>query len=155
MAGEKQHTTNGRLYSIFKTVGERMNIQNIPGSLNDLQRFAEAYEKNNVVLTETNHAVGKATINIVKGWMPFFLRPFVLPVMNCLLDTNMLTALGYATPPSFLKVLVNGAMKIRALGLRKITFKRYPSFVTTERNRTYPKGYEIRQLGPENLVKRL
>jgi len=154
--GWRKTTYNERqaLFYFFKTVGERMNIQNIPASLTDLQRFAEAYEKNNVVLTETNHAVGNATINIVKGWMPFFLRPFVLPVMKCLLDTNMLTALGYATPPSLLKVLVNGAMKIRALALRKITFKRYPSFVTTEKNRTYPKGYEIRQLGPENLLKK-
>ena len=70
-------------------------------------------------------------------------------------DTNMLTALGYATPPSLLKVLVDGAMKIRALALQKITFKRYPSFVTTEKNRTYPKEYEIRQLGPPKPGKRI
>jgi len=82
--GWRKTTYNERqaLFYFFKTVGERMNIQNIPGSLNDLQTFAAGYEKNNVVLTETNHAVGNATINIVKGWMPFFLRPFVLPVMK-------------------------------------------------------------------------
>ena len=44
-------------------------------------------------------------------------------------------------------------MRVRAFGLRKITFKKYPSFVTIEKNRTYPKGYEITKLGPENLVK--
>ena len=69
-------------------------------------------------------------------------------------DTNMLTALGYATPPSLLRVLVNGAMKMRALALQKITFKDIP-FVTTEKNRTYPKEYEIRQLGPPKPGKRI
>ena len=87
--------------------------------------------------------------------MPFFAKPFVLPVMKCLLDDSMLRALGYSTPSPLLKSVVKGAMKLRALGLRKITFKKYPSFVTTEYNRTYPKGYEIDELGPENLVKKI
>ena len=52
-------------------------------------------KKTMLYLAETNHAVGNATVNIVKGWMPFFARPFVLPVMKCLLDKNMLKALGY------------------------------------------------------------
>ena len=155
--GWRKTTENERqaLFYFFKAVGERMNIKNIPGSLNDLEKFVEEYEKNNFIAVETNHAVGNATVNIVKGWMPFFARPFVLPVMKCLLDKNMLKALGYSAPPSLLKVLVNGAMRVRAFGLRKITFKKYPSFVTIEKNRTYPKGYEIMKLGPENLVKKI
>jgi hypothetical protein len=51
--------------------------------------------------------------------------------------------------------MVKGAMKLRGFFLRGISFKKYPSFVTTEYNRTYPKGYEIEKLGPENLVKKL
>ena len=155
--GWRKTTGNERqaLFYFFKAVGERMNIKDIPGSLNDLEKFVEVYEKNNVALVETNHAVGNATVDIVKGWMPFFARPFVLPVMKCLLDKNMLKALGYTAPPSLLKILVNGAMRVRAFSLRKITFKKYPSFFTIEKNRTYPKGYEITKLGPENLVKKI
>ena len=155
--GWRKTTENERqaLFYFFKAVGERMSIKNIPASLSDLKKFVEEYEKNNVVLVETNQAVGNATVNIVKGWMPFFAKPFVLPVMKCLLDKSMLKALGYTAPPSFLKVLVEGAMRVRAFGLRKITFKKYPSFVTIEHNRTYPKGYEIKKLGPENLVKKI
>ncbi len=150
MANERQ-----ALFLFFKAVGERMNIKNIPGSLNDFEKFIEEYERKNFVPEETNHAVGNATVNIVKGWMPFFIRPMVLSVMKCLLDKNMLKALGYSQPPSVLKAMVHSAMRVRAFFLRKITFKKYPSFVTTEKNRTYPKGYEIGQLGPENLVKKL
>ena len=62
-----------------------MNIKNIPGSLDELERFVEEYEKQNFEPLETNHAVGNATVNIVKGWMPFFAKPFVFPVMKSLL----------------------------------------------------------------------
>jgi hypothetical protein len=155
--GWRKTTVNERqaLFYFFKAVGERMNIKNIPASLDDFERFVEEYERKNFVPEETNHAVGNATVNIVKGWMPFFAKPFVLPVMKCLLDENMLRSLGYSLPPSFLRMTVNAAMRLRAFGLRKISFKKYPSFVTTEKNRTYPKGYEIRQLGPENLANKI
>ena len=155
--GWRKTTENERqaLFHFFKAVGERMNIKNIPASLNGLGQFVDDYKKNNVFFIETNRAVGNATVNIVKGWMPFFARPFVLPVMKCLLPKSMLAALGYTTPPTLLKTLVNGCMRIRALALRIITFKKYPSFVTIERNRTYKKGYEIMKLGPDNLVKKI
>lgn len=142
------------LYYFFKVVGERMNIRNIPDSLEAFQTFVEDYERKYFVCTDTNHAVGNATINIVKGWMPFFAKPFVLPVMKCLLDERMLAALGYTKPSPALKTVVNAAMRLRALSLRKITFKNYPTFVSTEKNRTYPKGYEIRQLGPDNIIRK-
>jgi hypothetical protein len=130
-----------------------MNIQHIPSSLNDFEKWVRTYESENVVAEKTNTEVGNATVNIVKGWMPFFAKPFVFPVMKCLLDEDMLKALGYTKPSAVLKSFVNAAMKLRAFALRKISFKKYPSFVTTEKNRTYPKGYDIEQLGPGNLVK--
>jgi hypothetical protein len=126
--GWRKTTENERqaLFYFFKAVGERMNIKNIPGSLNDLEKFIEEYEKNNVVLVETNHAVGNATVNIVKGWMPFFARPFVLPVMKCLLDKNMLKALGYPAPASLLEVLVNGAIEQEHSFFKKSLLKSIP-----------------------------
>lgn len=155
--GWRKTTLNEReaLFYFFKAVGERMNIKDIPNSLDEFAQFVEAYEKTNFIPVETNTAVGNATINIVKGWMPFFAKPLVLPVMKCLLDEKMLAALGYSTPSSLLKPMVLASMKLRAWSLRKISFKKYPSFVTTEYNRTWPKGYSINQLGPENIVKKI
>ena len=155
--GWRKTTNNEReaLFYFFKEVGHRMNIKNIPGSLADFETFVREYESKNFVFRQSNLAVGNATIEIVKGWMPFFAKPFVLPVMKCLLDETMLKALGYTPAPPVLKILVRGAMKLRALGLRKITFKNYPSFVSTEPNRTYKHGYKIEQLGPEHLIKKL
>lgn len=140
------------LFYFFSEVAKRMHIQNIPGSLKGFETFVQGYERTNFILQETNTWVGNATVNIVKGWMPFFAKPFVLPVMKCLLDDNMLKALGYSKPPVVLQKIVYSAMRLRAFGLKKITFKKYPSFITTEKNRTYPYGYEIEQLGPENVL---
>ena len=155
--GWRKTTNNERqaLFYFFREVGERMNIKNIPASLEGLERFVAEYEKQNFAPVETNHAVGNATVNIVKGWMPFFAKPFVFPVMKCLLDENMLKALNYSLPSSLLRSMVYGAMRVRAFGLRSISFKKYPSFVTTEKNRSYPNGYEITQLGPETIVKKI
>lgn len=143
------------LFYFFKEVGERMNIKNIPASLDELKEFVNGYENKNFVFEETNKQVGDATVNIVKGWMPFFVKPLVLSVMKCLLDEKMLKALGYSTPPTLLKIFVRGAMKMRAFFLRYVTFKKYPSFVTIEYNRTYPKGYSIEQLGSANFVSKI
>jgi hypothetical protein len=155
--GWRRSTENERqaLYYFFKAVGERMKIQNIPPSLEDFRLWTMNYEQKHFEPNDTNTAVGNATVNIVKGWMPGIAKPFVLPVMKCLLDDSMLGALGYSRPPVVLRSIVRGAMKLRALGLHKITFKRYPSFLTIEPNRTYPHGYEIRQLGPEHIVARI
>lgn len=143
------------LFYFFREVGVRMNIKNIPNSLKEFEQFVAEYEKKNFIFNQTNKEVGNATVNIVKGWMPFFVKPLVFPVLKCLLDKNMLKALGYTNPSSLLSAPVIGAMKLRAFSLRKITFKRYPSFVTTESIRTYPKGYTLNQLGPENIVQKM
>lgn len=116
-------------------------INAIPSSLEELNIFVGKYEEENFRYEKSNNALASATINIVKGWMPFFAKPFVLPVIRCLLDEKMLKVLGYKQPSPILKYIVVQAMKTRAFFLQKITFKRYPSFVSTERNRTYPEGY--------------
>jgi len=155
--GWRKTTSNERqaLFYFFSEVGRRMKIQNIPASLHDFEEFVRDYERKNFLFEETNRAVGNATVDIVKGWMPSFAKPLVLPVMKCLLDDNMLKALGYSPSPSWLKSVVKAAMRVRAFGLCKITFKKYPSFVTIEYNRTYPKGYKIQELGPSNIVRKL
>jgi hypothetical protein len=155
--GWRRCTDNERqaLYYFFKAVGQRMNIQNIPDSLEAFNRWTIDYEQKNFVPNATNTAVGDATVGIVKGWMPGIAKPFVLAVMKCLLDKSMLSALGYSRPPALLQSVIRSAMKLRALSLRRITFKHYPSFLTVEPNRTYPHGYEIKELGPEHIVARL
>lgn len=142
------------LFYFFREIGLRMGLQNIPASLDGFQDFANRYENSHFVFTETNKLVGEATVNVVKGWMPFFAQPFVLPVIRCFLDAKMLRSLGFEPPNSLLAKTVQTVMKLRALLLRYVTFMPYPYFFTTQRNRSYPKGYKIEELGPETLVQK-
>ena len=116
------------LFYFFKAVGQRMNIKNIPGSLEAFENFVREYEMRNFIPVDTNHAVGNATVNIVKGWMPFFAKPFVLPVMKCLLDEKMLKALGYSSPSTGLKIMVKRSNE-KKLFFRGRSFKNTTSLL--------------------------
>jgi hypothetical protein len=59
------------LYQFFKAVGERMHIHDIPPSLDAFEKWLDDYHAQHVMLAETNTEVGNATVNIVKGWIPF------------------------------------------------------------------------------------
>lgn len=143
------------LFYFFREVGIKMKIQNIPSSLEEFKMFVTAYEKKNFFYMETNHYVGMATVNTVKNWMPGAVRWLVLPVIKCLLDNTMIKAMGFTPPSPVLKQIVHSAMRLRAFFLQKITFKKYPSFFSTEKIRTYPRGYTIEGLGPENILHKI
>lgn len=143
------------IFYFFKAVGERMNLQDIPPTLHDLRTFFDDYVARNFVYNDTNKALGNAAINILKGWLPLVLKPFVLPVMKCLLTDTMLKVLGYTPASPIIKSSVKLFLKSRAIILRYFTFKKYPFFVTTAYNRTYPNGYEIEQLGPTKLLSKM
>jgi hypothetical protein len=153
--GWRKTTENERqaVFHFCREVGKRMNIEDIPDTLKELKDFSEDYERETFIYSKSNKAIADATIEIVKGWLPFFAKPFVFPIMKCFLDDRMLTAFGYTHSPRWLKMLVLFIMKVRALVLGKITFKKYPTLFTTEKNRSYPDGYQIEQLGPQQIVK--
>lgn len=142
------------LFYFFREVGIRMGLQNIPTSLQAFQDFAERYENTHFVYTDSNKKVADATVKVVEGWMPSFSRPFVGKVIRCFLDAKMRTALGYPAPAPWLAKLVHLAMRLRAKVLRYVTFMPYPYFFTLQRNRTYPRGYRLEDLGPGSLVRK-
>ena len=141
-------------FYFFREVGLRMHLQNIPETMEEFEEFAKGYESRHFTFAETNRQVGDATVNIVKNWMPFFARPLVLPVMTCFFDEKMQLAMGYSAPPALLQKLVALAMAVRATVIRNISFLSYPTFITEQTNRSYPRGYEIEQLGPANVVRK-
>jgi len=142
------------LYYFFYETGKRMNIKDIPTNIDSFESFLKDYENRNFVYSDTNKAVADSTINIVKGWLPFFLRPFVPPILKCFLDEKMLLAFSYRKPSPLIKTMLAAAMKIRAFALRYFTFMRYPYFFNEAKNRTYPKGYTVKNLLPSYLSKK-
>ena len=71
-----------------------------------------------------------------------------------LLDDAMIESFGFPKPLPGTRAMARGALKLRGRLVRWLPARREPHFFTDGRNRTYPTGYEIAELGPPRLIAR-
>ncbi len=141
-------------YWFWRQVGVRMGIRDIPGSYEEFEAWARAYERAQFRFTETNQRIGGATRDLFASWFPRVFAPTVRAAVYALLDDDMLRAFGFPRPLPGSRALVAGALRLRGAVVRWLPPRRTPSFFSDRRNRTHPKGYRIEELGPPKLVAR-
>lgn len=141
-------------YYFWRGVGRAMNIDAIPSSLEAFERWSADYEKQHFRFTETNRRVGTATRDLFASWFPRVTAPLVHYGIYALLDRPMIEAFGFPSPLPGTRFLARGALRLRGRTVRWLPPRREPHFFTDGRNRTYPGGYEIGELGPPHLVER-
>jgi len=78
------------------------------------------------------------------------LAPLVRASIYALLDEPMLTAFGFPRPSPLMRWMVTSALRARAFALRFTPARRQPLLRTELRQTTYPDGYTIEHVGPEN-----
>ncbi len=138
------------LFLFWKNVGERMGLADIPGDLGELRAFAADYVEREFRYDERNRRVADATLDIMRGWLPFGVRWLVLPSVNALIDPPMREAFGFGRPSRLLRVILRALLKLRGFTVSILPKRRSPAFFCDTPTRTYrSEGYEIRQLGPE------
>lgn len=115
------------------------------------EAWAEAYERQTFRYTDSNRRIGEATRDLFANWYPKALAPLVHRGIYALLDAPMLDVFGFPTPHPLLRRVVGGGLALRGRLVRFLPPRRRPQFFTDLRNRTHPRGYEIRGLGPERL----
>jgi len=149
--GWRQLSEKERLatFHLWREIGRRMNIQDIPETYADLERYNIAYEREHFRYAETNRRVGEATRDLFLSWFPAPLRPLLKPGIYAMMDEPLLDAFGFPHPPRWLRALVASGLKLRARALRSFPPRRRPRYYTERRQRTYPAGYTIEELGPE------
>jgi hypothetical protein len=135
-------------FFFWREVGRRMNIQELPADYDAFERFNREYERQHYRFTEANQRVGAATRELFASWFPRFLAPVVRSAIYALLDERLIAAFGFPQPSRFLRRLVSGALRIRALAAGFLPVRRRPRFRTEMRHPTYPAGYVIEELGP-------
>lgn len=155
--GWREMCDRERLASFYfwREVGERMHIQNIPETYEELEQYNLNYEREYFRYSDTNRHVGEATLNLFLSWFPTFLSPVIKPGVYALLDERMLDAFGFPHPPQFLSNLVVNLLKIRGQTLRLFPPTKQAKFITEFPQRSYPKGYEMADLGPPNMLESL
>lgn len=131
-------------------LGKRMGLKNIPETYEALEQFNIDYEKNHFRYDEANVHIGEATVNLMLGWyMPRFLFGLGRPVLYAMMDDLLLEAFHFPRQSVLLQKLVRVALSTRGKIVRLLPPRTKPRLLTQEKNRTYPQGYEIEQLGPD------
>jgi hypothetical protein len=137
-------------YFFWREVGWRMNIDDIPESYEGFEEFNRDFEQRHFRFSETNQRLGVATRELFVSWLPKPLAPLVRASIYALLDEPMLSAFGFPRPSRLMRWLVTSALRSRAFALRVAPPRRKPLLRTELRQATYPDGYTIEHVGPEN-----
>ncbi len=148
----RDSTYNERLanYVFWCEIGRRMNIRDIPDTLEAFEQFNQAYERDHFQYAETNHQVAEASVQVFLHWYPPLLRPIARQAIYALMDDHLLQAVGFPRPPQLLRWLVRSALRLRAQVVRWLPRRWKPFLLTTSPLRSYPSGYTIDNLGPED-----
>jgi ER-bound oxygenase mpaB/B'/Rubber oxygenase, catalytic domain len=140
-------------FYFWREVGKRMHIQDIPETYVEFEQFNREYEQKYFCYAETNHRIAEATQNLFLSWYPFLPGFLLKPVINTLLDDTMLDALGLEKPPALLQTSVENILKLRSRILRFFPPRQLSDFYIDSSIPSYPKGYEIENVGAMNQEK--
>lgn len=133
----------------WRELGRRMNIKSLPTDIDEFERFNVEYERTHFRYSETNRRVGVATRDLFLSWyLPRPLRRLGEPAVYAMMDEPLLEAFGFPKPSGTLRRLVRGSLRMRGRIAGWLPERRRPFLRTKMRNRTYPCGYQIEELGP-------
>jgi ER-bound oxygenase mpaB/B'/Rubber oxygenase, catalytic domain len=134
------------LFFFWLEVGKRMNIRDIPESLEAFAAWALEYERQHFFYADSNRNIAEATIRVFLSWYPSILNPLLRHAIYATMDDAMLKAFGYPKQPAWLTRGLFLLFRARAWVMRWWPKRAY-SFLARS-HRSYPNGYEINQLGP-------
>lgn len=134
-------------FLFWREVGIRMNIKDIPETYEAFERWSLNYEREQFFYGDTNRKIADATISIFAGWVPKFMRPAMQPMVVALIEDDVREAFGYQKSGAWLTWLLKKALRLRAGIIRLLPANTKPYLYTKQKNRTYPQGYEIAELG--------
>lgn len=161
-------------FTAWKDIGSKMNIQNIPDSLEELDAWSIKYEQAHMKYHPANAQVADATVDL-------FLKPFgakrgtiyfsILSNFLCtLMDARLLDSMRYPHQPRFLVSAVELLLKLRGLIIRYFFLPRPDSWAIVRTlgckmgpnatmlpnfhiyDKVYEHGYRIEDLGPPRFV---
>jgi hypothetical protein len=154
--GYRQLTSNEELagYYVWKEIGEKMDIRNIPDTITDFRAFYDAYEATHFVYSESNYKVARATEDLLLSWyVPKFMFESVRPFLHAVMEPHLLKAFNYKEPGPAARAMVTAALRARSYA-ESLLPKTKPYIRTRDHKHLYyPDGYKMEDLGPDKLMK--
>jgi hypothetical protein len=138
------------LLVFWQKVATLMAIQDVPESLEALEAFNVAYERENFGYSEVSQRVAESTRDLYLGfYFPKFLWRFGEPFLYALMDDPLLEAFGFPKPSRARRWFVEGLLRSRARLIRRFPARRSPKDLADRGRRTYPNGVEMEDIGPD------
>ncbi len=152
--GYRQLTANEELagFYVWKDIGEKMLIKDIPDSIAEMRTFYDNYEQEHFKYSEANVKVARATEDLMLSWyLPKFAFDAARPFLHAVMDPHLLKAFNYKEPGVAMRTMV--ANTLRARSYAESLMPRTKPYIRTRdhKHKAYPNGYTLNDLGPEKL----
>ena len=150
------------LFLFWRGVGERMGIQALPDTLEDLLDLNERVEREAFAPAATNRRIAEATLAMLLADWPPPLRPALGRVLRSLLDREGCAALGWSVAPGWLQRLVLLGLRTRSRSAALVAASRRAlgrpapaRFYSQRPTPSYGATFQLEQLGPPPLLETL
>jgi hypothetical protein len=136
----------------WREVGRRMNIQGLPDTIDELERYNLEYERLHFRYSAAARRIGIATRDLFLSWyLPKPLWWLGRPLIYAMMDDRLLSAFGFPIPSKAMRWFVAKLIKLRARLVRLLPERQHPQLLTTKRHRSYPEGYRLEDLGQHRI----
>ena len=136
------------MFHCWRAIGSRMAIRDIPEDYDDFERWSRAFEREHFRLDDNTRRIGEAGRDLFLSWAPAPLRGIGAQAIYAMLDAPLLDAFGFEHPSAGMRALVDHTLRARARVLRYLPRRRRPRIRTKQAHRSYPRGYDLSDLGP-------
>ncbi|KAI9258118.1 hypothetical protein BDA99DRAFT_606337 [Phascolomyces articulosus] len=157
--------------AIFRTwydLGVKMNIEDIPKTLEAMFEFNKTYAQDNVDFAPSNWKVGKPTVDLLLKLFPSFMGPAITGAIPATLETSDIKAFGLELPKPWVYRMVHLSFSLHSNIVRYFMFPRWKALLRTPvkpdpktnlykpmyelfGEPPYPNGYCIYELGPDKF----
>ncbi len=151
----RQLTPNEELagFYVWKEIGEKMNIADIPDTITAFKKYHDDYEKKHFHYTEANFKVARATEDLMLGWyVPKFMFDLARPFLHAVMEPHLLKAFNYKEPGELLRWLVTAVLRFRSITASFIPQTKPYIRTKDHKHKYYPNGYAMEDLGPDKLM---
>ncbi|KAI8972296.1 hypothetical protein BDB01DRAFT_861931 [Pilobolus umbonatus] len=157
------------IFKVWYDIGVKMNIKDIPGTLEEWVQLQKNYELTAVKYHPANRSCADPTIQYLTSRVPPFLSPLIHRTVPCLLEPSEIMAFKMEEPPLWIQMVFHSVIWIRALFLRYLCLPRTSFDIRTPFTASkgkyiptsfvchppiYGDGYRIEELGPEKFIRK-
>jgi hypothetical protein len=140
-------------FHFWREVGRRMAIDDLPGTLDEMEAESRAFEAERVGFDPANRELLEASVGLVltRARVPAALRPVAERALHALFDERTLAAFGLDVPRPAVRNAVETALRVRGAVASRFPARR--RVVDVPSLPTHPGGIDWDRVGPDRATR--